>query len=118
MGYKFTYAELEAMANDIKANADMQLKAIANLQGAVKALVGSEKFTGETASSVKSYYTNVYGAVIPIMSLIITNHAKNCLLYIKAYANADLGGDTAVRLLFIEARDKNIILYKNKLYKC
>ena len=26
------------------------------------------------------------------------------------------GGDTAVRLLFIEARDKNIILYKNKLY--
>lgn len=27
------------------------------------------------------------------------------------------GGDTAVRLLFIEARDKNIILYKNKLYQ-
>ena len=26
------------------------------------------------------------------------------------------GGDTAVRLLFIEARDKQIILYKNKLY--
>lgn len=26
------------------------------------------------------------------------------------------GGDTAVRLLFVEARDKNIILYKNKLY--
>lgn len=26
------------------------------------------------------------------------------------------GGDTAVRLLFIEAREKNIILYKNKLY--
>lgn len=26
------------------------------------------------------------------------------------------GGDTAVRLLFIEARDKHIILYKNKLY--
>ena len=26
------------------------------------------------------------------------------------------GGDTAVRLLFIEARDKNVILYKNKLY--
>ena len=26
------------------------------------------------------------------------------------------GGDTAVRLLFIEARDKNIIYYKNKLY--
>ena len=24
--------------------------------------------------------------------------------------------DTAIRLLFIEARDKNIILYKNKLY--
>lgn len=27
------------------------------------------------------------------------------------------GGDTAVRLLFIEARDKNVILYKNKLYQ-
>ncbi len=26
------------------------------------------------------------------------------------------GGDTAVRLLFIEARDKNIIMYKNRLY--
>jgi len=26
------------------------------------------------------------------------------------------GGDTAVRLLFIEARDKHIINYKNKLY--
>ena len=26
------------------------------------------------------------------------------------------GGDTAVRLLFIEARDKHVILYKNKLY--
>lgn len=26
------------------------------------------------------------------------------------------GGDTAVRLLFIEARDKNVIIYKNKLY--
>jgi hypothetical protein len=26
------------------------------------------------------------------------------------------GGDTAVRLLFIEARDKNVILYKNRLY--
>lgn len=27
------------------------------------------------------------------------------------------GGDTAVRLLFIEARDKNIIYYKNKIYQ-
>ena len=26
------------------------------------------------------------------------------------------GGDTAVRLLFVEARDKHIIMYKNKLY--
>jgi len=26
------------------------------------------------------------------------------------------GGDTAVRLLFIEAREKQVILYKNKLY--
>ena len=26
------------------------------------------------------------------------------------------GGDTSIRLLFVEARDKNIILYKNKLY--
>ena len=30
--------------------------------------------------------------------------------------NLYTGGDTAVRLLFIEARDKNIILYKNKLF--
>ena len=28
--------------------------------------------------------------------------------------NLYTGGDTAVRLLFIEARDKNVILYKNK----
>lgn len=26
------------------------------------------------------------------------------------------GGDSAIRLLFIEARDKNVIVYKNKLY--
>lgn len=30
--------------------------------------------------------------------------------------NLYTGGDTAIRLLFIEARDKNVILYKNKLY--
>lgn len=30
--------------------------------------------------------------------------------------NIYTGGDTAVRLLFIEARDKHIIFYKNKLY--
>lgn len=30
--------------------------------------------------------------------------------------NLYTGGDTAVRLLFIEAKDKNVILYKNKLY--
>ena len=30
--------------------------------------------------------------------------------------NLYTGGDTAVRLLFIEARDKHVILYKNKLY--
>lgn len=30
--------------------------------------------------------------------------------------NLYTGGDTAVRLLFMEARDKNIILYKNKLF--
>lgn len=30
--------------------------------------------------------------------------------------NLYTGGDMAVRLLFIEARDKNVILYKNKLY--
>lgn len=30
--------------------------------------------------------------------------------------NLYTGGDTAIRLLFVEARDKNIILYKNKLY--
>jgi hypothetical protein len=30
--------------------------------------------------------------------------------------NLYTGGDTAVRLLFIEARDKNVILFKNKLY--
>lgn len=26
------------------------------------------------------------------------------------------GGDTAIRLLFIEARDKHVIMYKNKVY--
>ena len=30
--------------------------------------------------------------------------------------NLYTGGDTAIRLLFIEARDKNIILYKNKIF--
>lgn len=30
--------------------------------------------------------------------------------------NIYTGGDTAVRLLFIEARDKHVIIYKNKLY--
>jgi len=30
--------------------------------------------------------------------------------------NIYTGGDTAVRLLFIEARDKHVILFKNKLY--
>jgi len=30
--------------------------------------------------------------------------------------NLYTGGDTAIRLLFIEARDKNIIYYKNKVY--
>ena len=30
--------------------------------------------------------------------------------------NLYTGGDTAVRLLFIEARDKNVIIYMNKLY--
>lgn len=30
--------------------------------------------------------------------------------------NLYTGGDTAVRLLFVEARDKHIIMYKNKLY--
>jgi hypothetical protein len=30
--------------------------------------------------------------------------------------NLYTGGDTAVRLLFIEARDKHVINYKNKLY--
>lgn len=30
--------------------------------------------------------------------------------------NLYTGGDTAVRLLFIEARDKHVITYKNKLY--
>ena len=30
--------------------------------------------------------------------------------------NIYTGGDTSIRLLFIEARDKHIILYKNKLY--
>lgn len=30
--------------------------------------------------------------------------------------NLYTGGDTSVRLLFIEAREKNVILYKNKIY--
>ena len=30
--------------------------------------------------------------------------------------NLYTGGDTSIRLLFVEARDKHIILYKNKLY--
>ena len=30
--------------------------------------------------------------------------------------NLYTGGDTAIRLLFIEARDKHVIIYKNKLY--
>jgi hypothetical protein len=30
--------------------------------------------------------------------------------------NLYTGGDTAIRLLFIEARDKHIIVYKDKLY--
>lgn len=30
--------------------------------------------------------------------------------------NLYTGGDTSIRLLFIEARDKHVILYKNKLY--
>ncbi len=30
--------------------------------------------------------------------------------------NIYTGGDTSIRLLFIEARDKHVILYKNKLY--
>ena len=114
MSYQFKYSDLEALADTIKANADCQLDALAKLKGQVDALVHTDDMTGEGAAAIKSYYSDLYGSIVPIMSLVITNHAKNCLLYIRAYANADMGGDTAISVEELNTVDRGIKKMKGK----
>lgn len=64
----------------------------------LKARLLGHKMDGMTDADVTDY----------LLQIADSNPEKIISLY--------TGGDTAVRLLFVEARDKNIILYRNKLY--
>lgn len=96
MAYKFKYKDLENLANDIKANAKEQLAALSQAEAVIKRLTQSDAMAGNASDQMKGYFANTYGTVIPTMKLLIGNHAKNCLLYIKAYDAKRMGGNTAI----------------------
>lgn len=96
MAYKFKYKDLENLANDIKANAKEQLAALSQAEAVIKRLTQSDAMAGNASDQMKGYFASTYGTVIPTMKLLISNHAKNCLLYIKAYDAKRMGGNTAI----------------------
>ncbi|MFP9227475.1 T7SS effector LXG polymorphic toxin [Streptococcus equi subsp. zooepidemicus] len=89
MGYKIHFEAISAAQQSTQTTISAWGDGMTSIQTALSALVGDSRLQGQTASSIKSYLSEVHGTLLQTLQSLMNDYSASLLLYKDGYYQID-----------------------------
>ncbi|HEK9955741.1 TPA: hypothetical protein TT574_001590 [Streptococcus equi subsp. zooepidemicus] len=89
MGYKIHFEAISAAQQSTQTTISAWGDGMTSIQTALSALIGDSRLQGQTASSIKSYLSEVHGTLLQTLQSLMNDYSVSLLLYKDGYYQID-----------------------------
>ncbi|KIS21054.1 membrane protein [Streptococcus equi subsp. zooepidemicus Sz35] len=89
MGYKIHFEAISAAQQSTQTTISAWGDGMTSIQTAMSALIGDSRLQGQTASSIKSYLSEVHGTLLQTLQSLMNDYSASLLLYKDGYYQID-----------------------------
>ncbi|HEK9097933.1 TPA: hypothetical protein SUB15_001007 [Streptococcus equi subsp. zooepidemicus] len=89
MGYKIHFEAISAAQQSTQTTISAWGDGMMSIQTALSALIGDSRLQGQTASSIKSYLSEVHGTLLQTLQSLMNDYSASLLLYKDGYYQID-----------------------------
>ncbi|NGL84568.1 T7SS effector LXG polymorphic toxin [Streptococcus equi] len=89
MGYKIHFEAISAAQQSTQTTISAWGDGMTSIQTALSALIGDSRLQGQTASSIKSYLSEVHGTLLQTLQILMNDYSASLLLYKDGYYQID-----------------------------
>ncbi|HEL1024413.1 T7SS effector LXG polymorphic toxin [Streptococcus equi] len=89
MGYKIHFEAISAAQQSTQTTISAWGDGMTSIQTALSALIGDSRLQGQTASSIKSYLSEVHGTLLQTLQSLMNDYSASLLLYKDDYYQID-----------------------------
>ncbi|HEL1103956.1 TPA: hypothetical protein TVG23_000772 [Streptococcus equi subsp. zooepidemicus] len=89
MGYKIHFEAISAAQQSTQTTISAWGDGMTSIQTAMSALIGDSHLQGQTASSIKSYLSEVHGTLLQTLQSLMNDYSASLLLYKDGYYQID-----------------------------
>ncbi|MCD3448971.1 LXG domain-containing protein [Streptococcus equi subsp. zooepidemicus] len=89
MSYNIEYDEITSLQQSTQTTISAWGDGMMSLQTAMSALIGDSRLQGQTASSIKSYLSEVHGTLLQTLQSLMNDYSASLLLYKDGYYQID-----------------------------
>ncbi|HEL1129276.1 TPA: hypothetical protein TVG97_001504, partial [Streptococcus equi subsp. zooepidemicus] len=89
MGYKIHFEAISAAQQSTQTTISAWGDGMTSIQTALSALIGDSRLQGQTASSIKSYLSEVHGTLLQTLQSLMNDYSASLLLYKDGYYQID-----------------------------
>ncbi|HEK9981240.1 T7SS effector LXG polymorphic toxin, partial [Streptococcus equi] len=85
MNYSIKFDDVTYLQNSTQKTIESWGDSMSSLQTAMSALIGDSHLQGQTASSIKSYLSEVHGTLLQTLQSLMNDYSASLLLYKDGY---------------------------------
>ncbi|HEL0746090.1 TPA: hypothetical protein TU156_001861 [Streptococcus equi subsp. zooepidemicus] len=89
MNYSIKFDDVTYLQNSTQKTIESWGDSMSSLQTAMSALIGDSHLQGQTASSIKSYLSEVHGTLLQTLQSLMNDYSASLLLYKDGYYQID-----------------------------
>ncbi|UFR15703.1 LXG domain-containing protein [Streptococcus equi subsp. zooepidemicus] len=89
MNYSIKFDDVTYLQNSTQKTIESWGDSMSSLQTALSALIGDSRLQGQTASSIKSYLSEVHGTLLQTLQSLMNDYSASLLLYKDGYYQID-----------------------------
>ncbi|HEK9098514.1 TPA: hypothetical protein SUB15_001610 [Streptococcus equi subsp. zooepidemicus] len=89
MSYSIKFDEISAAQQSTQTTISAWGDGMTSIQTALSALIGDSRLQGQTASSIKSYLSEVHGTLLQTLQSLMNDYSASLLLYKDGYYQID-----------------------------
>ncbi|MCD3443673.1 LXG domain-containing protein, partial [Streptococcus equi subsp. zooepidemicus] len=89
MSYSIKFDDVTYLQNSTQKTIESWGDSMSSLQTAMSALIGDSRLQGQTASSIKSYLSEVHGTLLQTLQSLMNDYSASLLLYKDGYYQID-----------------------------